>query len=56
MARSTELEDHAELAEVCLWEVDRTLDREVEQSLRTLADRFKRIAERRPHGIRSAER
>jgi hypothetical protein len=35
MARSTELESYAELAEVCLWEADRILDREVEQSLRT---------------------
>jgi hypothetical protein len=54
--RPTEPESYNELAEVCLWEADRTLDREVEQSLRTLADRFRRISERRTHASRSTER
>jgi hypothetical protein len=48
MARSTEPESYAELAEVCLWEADRTLDREVEQSLRALADRYRRMSENEP--------
>jgi hypothetical protein len=56
MARPTEPESYNELAEVCLWEADRTLDREVEQSLRALADRFRQISERRPHAARSTER
>jgi hypothetical protein len=46
MARPMELESYTELAEVCLWEADRTLDREVEQSLRILASRFRRMSER----------
>ncbi len=46
MARPMELESYTELAEVCLWEADRTLDREVEQSLRILANRFRRMSER----------
>jgi hypothetical protein len=50
MARSIELEEpaaYAELAEHCLWEAERTVDREVVQSLRMLADRYKRMSERR---------
>ncbi len=49
MARSMELEGpaaYAELAEHCLWEAERTVDREVAQSLRMLADRYKRMSER----------
>jgi hypothetical protein len=52
MARSTRLEnpaDYEELAELALWEADRTLDREAAESLRTIADRYKRMAERLPH-------
>jgi hypothetical protein len=50
MARSMELEEPAtyeQLAEHCLWEAERTLDREVACSLRMLADRYKRMSERR---------
>jgi hypothetical protein len=50
MARSMELEEPAtyeQLAEHCLWEAERTLDREVAYSLRMLADRYKRMSERR---------
>jgi hypothetical protein len=50
MARSMELEEpaaYAELAEHCLWEAERTLDREAAHSLRMLADRYKRMSERR---------
>jgi hypothetical protein len=56
MIRSTELESYTELAEVCLWEADRTLDHEVEQSLRALADRFRRMSERWPHAAADAPR
>jgi hypothetical protein len=56
MARPTELETYTKLADVCLWEADRTFDREVEQSLRTLADRFRQMSEREPHVSRSTER
>ena len=50
MVQSTEPEEPAtyeELAEHCLWEAERTLDREVAHSLRMLADRYKRMSERR---------
>jgi hypothetical protein len=49
-------EDYSELAEHCLWEADRTLDREVEQALRALSDRFRQISERRSHAVRSTQR
>jgi len=53
MARSTEPEEsahYAELAKLALWEADRTLDHEVAQSMRALADRFKRRSMRTPRG------
>jgi hypothetical protein len=40
--------DYAELAKLALWEADRTLDREAAESMRALADRFKRKSERTP--------
>jgi hypothetical protein len=46
MARPTEPETYIELAEHCRWEADRTLDHEVAQSLRVLADRFKQMSAR----------
>jgi hypothetical protein len=46
MVRPTEPETYTELAEHCRWEADRTLDREVAQSLRMLADRFKQMSAR----------
>jgi hypothetical protein len=49
MRRFTEPEnraDYAELAKLCLWEADRTLDRAAAESLRSLAYRFKQLAER----------
>jgi hypothetical protein len=49
MDRLTEPENpahYAELAKLALWEADRTLDREAARSLRSLADRFTRLAER----------
>jgi hypothetical protein len=49
MARPTEFEnptDYKELAKLALWEADRTLDREAAESMRALADRFKRRSER----------
>jgi hypothetical protein len=49
MASRTECETpegYADLAGHCFWEADRTLDREVARSLRSLADRFKRKSER----------
>jgi hypothetical protein len=49
MDRSTEIQSYTELAEQCLWEAEHTVDREVARSLRTLADRFKRMSERLPH-------
>ena len=51
MARSTETEDpahYAEIAKLALWEAERTLDQEAAQSMRALADRFKRRSERTP--------
>ena len=44
--------DYTELAEHCLWEAERTLDREAAQTLRTLADRYRRLSERTDHGGR----
>jgi hypothetical protein len=44
MAAQTQLESYTELAEHCLWEAERTLDREVACSLRTLAERYKRMS------------
>jgi hypothetical protein len=35
----------------CLWEADRTLDREVARTLRTLAERYKRMSERSPQRV-----
>ena len=55
MTRSIGLEsrtDYTELAEHCRWEAERTLDREAAQTLRTLADRYKRLSERAAHGGR----
>jgi hypothetical protein len=46
MASQTQLESYTELAEHCLWEAARTLDREVARTLRTLAERYGRISER----------
>jgi hypothetical protein len=46
MAAQPELESYTELAEHCLWEAERTLDREVTRTLRTLAERYKRMSER----------
>jgi hypothetical protein len=50
MAAQNELESYTELAEHCLWEAERTLDREVARSLRALGERFKRMSERRELG------
>jgi hypothetical protein len=55
MGRSPEPElqaDNEGLAKLCLWEADRTLDREAAQSMRALADRFKRMAEPASHDRR----
>jgi hypothetical protein len=41
---------YAELAEQCRWEADRTLDREVANSLRALADRYSQLSERQATG------
>jgi hypothetical protein len=46
MARQPELESYTELAKHCLFEADRTLDREAQQSLRALSDRFRRLSQR----------
>jgi hypothetical protein len=46
MAGQPELESYTELAKHCLFEADRTRDREVEQSLRALSDRFRRLSQR----------
>jgi hypothetical protein len=46
MDESTELESYTEFAEHCLWEAERTLDREVAHSLRALANRYRRMSER----------
>jgi hypothetical protein len=46
MDRSTELQSYTELAEHCLWEAERTLDREVARALRTLAERYKQMSKR----------
>jgi hypothetical protein len=46
MAAQTELESYTELAEHCLWEAERTLDREVAHSLRALGERYRRMSER----------
>ena len=43
---------YEELAKLALWEADRTLDREAAQTMRALADRFKRRAERPSHDRR----
>jgi hypothetical protein len=48
MATPTDLEPYSELAEHCLWEAERTLDREVANSLRALAGRYRRMSERSP--------
>jgi hypothetical protein len=40
--------DNEELAQLCLWEAGRTLDRDAAQSLRALEDRFRRM----PHDRR----
>jgi hypothetical protein len=48
MAAQPQLESYTELAEHCLREADRTLDREVVRTLRTLAERYKRMSERSP--------
>jgi hypothetical protein len=48
MSAQPQLESYTELAEHCLWEADRTLDREVARTLRTLAERYKRMSERSP--------
>jgi hypothetical protein len=48
MATPTDLEPCSELAEHCLWEAERTLDREVANSLRALAGRYRRMSERSP--------
>jgi hypothetical protein len=37
---------YSELAEQCRWEADRTLDREVANSLRALAERYSRLSKR----------
>jgi hypothetical protein len=36
--------DYEEFAKHCLWEADRTLDREVASSLRALAERYRRMS------------
>ena len=46
MAAQTQLESYTELAEHCLWEAERTLDREVAHSLRALGERYRRMSER----------
>jgi hypothetical protein len=46
MAAQTELESYADLAEHCRWEAERTLDREVANSLRALAGRYGRMSQR----------
>jgi hypothetical protein len=46
MAAQTELESYTELAEHCRWEAERTLDREVANSLRALAGRYRRMSQR----------
>jgi hypothetical protein len=49
--------DYAELAKLALWEADRTLDHEAAESMRALADRFKRRSEHTPRdGRRSNEK
>jgi hypothetical protein len=48
MAAQPQLESYTELAEHCFREADRTLDREVARTLRTLAERYKRMSERSP--------
>lgn len=48
MSAQTELESYADLAEHCRWEAERTLDREVANSLRALAGRYRRMSERSP--------
>jgi hypothetical protein len=45
MNESSKLESY-EFAERCLWEAERTLDREVAQSLRALANRYRRMSQR----------
>jgi hypothetical protein len=47
MAKQPQLESYAELAEHCFWEAERTLDREVAGSLRALAERYRRMSDRR---------
>jgi hypothetical protein len=46
MAAQNKLESYTELAELCLWEADRTLDQEVARSLRSLAERYERMSQR----------
>jgi hypothetical protein len=46
MAAQTELESYADLAEHCRWEAERTIDREVADSLRALGERYRRMSER----------
>jgi DNA-binding ferritin-like protein len=41
---------YSELAEQCRWEADRTLDREVANSLRALAERYSRLSKRQATG------
>jgi hypothetical protein len=45
MATQTNLDTYTELAEHCLWEADRTLDREVACTLRVLAERYRRMSQ-----------
>jgi hypothetical protein len=40
--------DYEEFVRHCLWEADRTLDREVARSLRALAERYRRLSGRSP--------
>ena len=51
MAAQTNLKSYTELAEHCLWEADRTLDREVACSLRALAERYRRMSQRSPRRV-----
>ena len=48
MAAQTKLESYTELAEHCLWEADRTLDREVARTLRLLSERYRRMSKKSP--------
>jgi hypothetical protein len=45
MAAQSNLDTYTELAEHCLWEADRTLDREVARTLRVLAERYRRMSQ-----------